>query len=242
VFREVYRVLRPDGTLWLNLGDSYTAGTIGRKDANRRNAPGIFNDGEYHERQAAGGATARLPQQGLKRKNLLMIPARISLALQADGWYLRDAIVWAKSNAMPASVRDRCTSSYEMIYLLTKKPRYFIDMQAVRDLSDGSANLRNVWQMPTRRYLGAHFATFPRELPARCIRLGTSDAGCCSKCGKPWERVTETTYLETGRRSNGPRSVANRDSSAALRRCAGARSFPRLGVLGTGRSILTGGR
>jgi DNA modification methylase len=213
VFREVYRVLRPDGTLWLNLGDSYTAGTVGRKDGHRRNAHGAFANGVHHERQAGGGGRPRLPPQGVKKKNLLGIPWRVAFALQENGWYLRDAIVWAKSNAMPASVRDRCTSSYELIFLLTKKPRYFIDMQAVRELSGGSANLRNVWNMPTRRYLGAHFATFPRELPARCIRLGTSDAGCCSACGKPWSRVTETTYQDTGRRTNGPRSISNRDTT-----------------------------
>jgi DNA modification methylase len=216
VFREVRRVLRDDGTLWLNLGDSYAG-------------------------------------SGLKAKDLIGVPWRVAFALQADGWWLRDAIIWAKPNPMPSSVTDRCTPSYETVFMLAKSARYFADMDAVRTphkadpasykFPDGwgqgdeprdvveyskanyrdskrvkttrdpnargarqapepgepnafhplGANMRNVWTIATEAFSDAHFATFPLELPLRCIRIGTSEAGCCSECGAPRVRIIETT-------------------------------------------------
>ena len=158
---------------------------------------------------------------GYQDKQLLMMPARLALALQADGWWLRSQIVWAKPNPMPESVTDRPTSAYEMVYLLAKRSRYYYDNEGVRETSvsehpsgNGYArperlslggrgqsepwqvqshrNLRNVWTIPTAPYSEAHFATFPPELAERCIRAGTSERGCCAQCGTPWVRTTET--------------------------------------------------
>ena len=125
VFREVRRVLRDDGTAWLNLGDSYaTTGTRGG------------NIGVRFDEHRPG---YRKAPPGLKQKDLIGIPGRVAFALQADGWWLRDAIVWAKPNPMPSSVGDRCTPSYEMVFMLAKSARYYADMDAVRlPLSDTS--------------------------------------------------------------------------------------------------------
>lgn len=229
VFREVRRVLRDDGTLWLNLGDSYAS-------AGTRNGNAGGFDGERIDGHRATGYRGTPP--GLKPKDLIGIPWRVAFALQADGWYLRDAIIWAKPNPMPSSVADRCTSSYEQVFMLSKRPRYFADMDAVREpLSESSlqcfsqakwqageppgterangggktngpmkavyrhdtarvtsqispnpvwadlaaleriatagANLRNVWTIATAPYAEAHFATFPIELPSRCIKIGS---------------------------------------------------------------------
>lgn len=157
VFREVRRVLRKDGTLWLNLGDSYA------------------------------------------HKDLVGIPWRVAFALQADGWYLRQDIIWSKPNAMPESVKDRCTKSHEYIFLLSKSERYFFDHVAIMEkaLSEGkkcgsknaptrndslrvgmvrgngtTRNRRTVWQVATRPYKGAHFAAFPSALIEPCILAG----------------------------------------------------------------------
>ena len=208
VFRGVRRVLRDDGCVWLNCGDSF------------------------------------------ENKQLLMVPARLAIALQDDGWWLRSDIIWHKPNPMPESVRDRPSTAHEHIFLLTKSDRYFYDADAVRTelqpdprgaglhngysppgqqahrggQSDGikhrtdkqrghgrrhdgfndrwdamskdeqqanGANLRNVWTIATHPFPGAHFATFPPEIPRRCIKAGTSQYGACSACGAPWRRVVE---------------------------------------------------
>jgi DNA modification methylase len=213
VFRTVWKVLRDDGTCWINLGDSYAAN--GGADPYRRTTSGKLMPPQG--RAPAG--------HGLKPKDLLMIPARVALALQADGWYLRSQIVWAKPNPMPESVTDRPTQATEMVYLFSKKPRYFYDAEAVREQASESngwakqranglntwtyndtearkavtgqsieastRNLRNYWQISTRPYPGSHYATFPPELPMRCIKAGTSERGVCSECGAPWRRITE---------------------------------------------------
>jgi len=140
VFREVRRVLREDGTLWLNLGDSY-AGSWGNY------APGGIKseqrerteEGERWERPAYGDTTRKpstankLP--GLKPKDLIGIPWRVAFALQADGWYLRQDIIWSKPNPMPESVRDRCTKAHEYVFLLSKSSRYYYDAEAVKEES-----------------------------------------------------------------------------------------------------------
>ena len=219
VFREVQRVLRDDGTCWLNLGDSYAtgAGKVGER-------PGGGVQGDNWK-----GATTspnRMPLPGLKPKDLIGIPWRVAFALQSDGWYLRQDIIWAKPNPMPESVTDRCTKAHEYVFLLTKRPRYYYDAEAVKEASAysgppkpgkqaqtaytglavhsgqlgtslDSRNLRSVWSIATTPYPGAHFATMPPELARRCIRAGTSARGCCPACGAPWVRVVEKDRVPT---------------------------------------------
>jgi len=136
VFREVKRVLKKDGTVWLNIGDSYAS---------------------------SGG---RQPEGGLKYKDLVGIPWRVAFALQGDGWYLRSDIIWHKPNPMPESVKDRPTKSHEYIFLLTKSKKYYYDHEAIK-------GKRSVWPINTKSYKGAHFATFPEEIPEVCIKAGT---------------------------------------------------------------------
>ncbi len=131
VFREVRRVLADHGTLWLNLGDSYAAGKAGRADGERRDVDG-FTGGRKFEDEGVG-FTQRSAPPGFKPKDLVGIPWRVAFALQADGWYLRSDIVWAKPNPMPESVTDRPTKSHEYVFLLSKQPRYFFDQEAVRE-------------------------------------------------------------------------------------------------------------
>ena len=177
--------------------------------------------------------------EGLKPKDLLMMPARVAMALQADGWWLRSEIVWHKPNSMPESVRDRPTSAHEKVYLLTKSARYFYDAEAVRvacspnthdrragtwkekrtvaEQAEIGANLRNVWTIPTHAYPDAHFATFPPKLVEPCIKAGTSERGACPECGAPWTRVTERKQVNPGnRQTNGPRSMERRQESAGF--------------------------
>ncbi len=139
------------------------------------------------------------PVPALKPKDACGIPWRCALALQSDGWYLRDAIIWAKAevddddqlegSAMPGSQRDRCTSAYETVFQLSKRPRYYYDHEGCKTKS--GAMLRNVWRINPESYKGAHFATFPRELARRAIALGTSERGVCPACGAGWVRVVE---------------------------------------------------
>jgi len=129
VFREVRRVLRDDGTAWLNLGDSYSGGQTGRND---KNTGGGLYQGQQNGWTGEETKQRHVPT-GLKPKDLLMIPARVALALQADGWYLRSDIIWHKPNPMPESVTDRPTSAHEHIFLLSKKERYYYDADAIRE-------------------------------------------------------------------------------------------------------------
>jgi DNA modification methylase len=218
VFRAVRRVLRPDGTLWLNIGDSYSnAGRAGSRGAKRGAGKPGWTD---------GGA--------LGDKQLLLVPARVALALQTDGWILRSAIVWSKPNTMPESVTDRPTKSYEMVYLFSQQARYYYDAAAIAEpavrgscgstFTEGKTgvngqgrvsllpreehetrNARDVFTIPTESFEGAHFAVMPTELARRCILAGTSAAGQCAACGAPWARVTEreTGERNTFRGSNG---------------------------------------
>lgn len=136
VFRAVRRVLKCDGTLWLNLGDSYHNGD---KGGHPRSTTGkqTTNRGTVH-----GLTVNRLWQGGLKPKDLCMIPARVALALQADGWYLRSEIVWHKTNPMPESCKDRPTKSHEMLYLFSKSARYHCDMVAIREPASADTHAR----------------------------------------------------------------------------------------------------
>jgi DNA modification methylase len=199
VFREVRRVLRSDGTLWLNLGDAYAndgkwGGETGGKQA-------YLGD---TDRQRCGREKRTT---GLKPKNLIGIPWRVAFALQADGWYLRQDIIWHKPNPMPESVLDRCTKAHEYVFLMSKSERYFYDAAAISEPAarpDGGGNLvpyrvdgeregdnanlggslhkigprdmrnkRSVWTITSEPYPEAHFATFPTELARLCILAGT---------------------------------------------------------------------
>ena len=244
VSREVWRVLRDDGTYWLNLGDAYSGsskgaavirpGQTGRTDVDvggwGSGPKGEANvvRGKRTERGEGSGrwGMGDVAVDGLPAKNLMGQPWRAAFALQDDGWILRSAIVWHKPNPMPESVSDRPTSAYEMVFLLTKRAHYFYDAEAVREGITGngwahnaigkparavrtpddkrdkvytphytepltSRNARNVWQIPTQGRPEAHFATFPDELPRRCILAGTSEHGVCADCGAPWTRATE---------------------------------------------------
>ncbi len=166
LFREVRRVLRKDGTVWLNVGDGYA-----------RNG-GTGNCGP----NAVVGNTKKLIQKrnckvpdcwGLKDRDLIGLPWRVAFALQADGWILRSKITWVKKNAMPESVKNRPTNATEEVFMFAKSPNYFYDPNGVRE--ESGANLRNHWILSPDSSRSGHPATFPRELARRCILLGSRE-------------------------------------------------------------------
>jgi site-specific DNA-methyltransferase (adenine-specific) len=203
VFTEVHRVLKSDGTLWLNLGDSYNGAASNRTGQNG------YKDGRTNrdKRFSTGGI------EGLKSKDLIGIPWRVAFALQSYGWYLRQDIIWHKPNPMPESVTDRCTKAHEYIFLLSKSDRYFYDNEAIKEpVSDTSLkraeygwncdrpstknasmggtgihtekmgtrfvnpsgrNKRSVWTVCTKPDKGAHFAVYPTELIRPCVLAGS---------------------------------------------------------------------
>lgn len=175
VFREVKRVLKNDGTLWVNIGDSYATGTTaGRKQSK--------NPGVGANRPEAQNSVRRIGNpKGCKTKDLVGIPWLLAFALRADGWYLRQDIIWFKPNAMPESVKDRCTKSHEYLFLLSKSEKYYYNADAIKELSTskatGKRNRRDVWAVNTSRFQGAHFATFPTELIRPCVLAGSKDGG-----------------------------------------------------------------
>lgn len=156
VFREVKRVLKDDGTLWINIGDAYTSGDRAYRAPDKKNP--------VRAMQYRPGTP-----EGLKPKDLIGIPWMLAFALQRDGWYLRSDTIWHKPNCMPESVKDRPTRSHEYLFLLTKSERYYYDYQAIRE---NGRNRRTVWSIPTQPFKGAHFATFPRALVEPCILAG----------------------------------------------------------------------
>jgi DNA modification methylase len=199
VFRCVRDVLADDGTLWLNIGDSYATngGAHGGRGDNQRGVGAK----RTHE-NGGGDQQPRRAPEGLKPKDLIGIPWMLAFALRADGWYLRQDIIWHKPNPMPESVRDRCTKAHEYIFLLSKSERYFFDSEAMKEPADlknhrdsrgirrtapGSPdhtgfkdgrhyktrNKRSVWTVTTKPYKGAHFATFPPDLIEPCILAGS---------------------------------------------------------------------
>ena len=162
VFREVRRTLTDDGTLWLNLGDTYTSG--GRT----WRAPDSKNP--------ARGMSYRAPTpEGLKPKDLVGVPWRVAFALQADGWYLRADNIWYKPNCQPESVRDRPTRSHEYVFLLSKSEKYYYDHLAVKEPATNgkTRNKRTVWSVNTEPFSGAHFAVFPPALVEPCVLAGS---------------------------------------------------------------------
>ena len=202
VFRCVWDVLEDDGTLWLNIGDSYYNYRPGK--------------GQALVKQTVANNNQDLPQicarrgnkmDGLKEKDLIGIPWMLAFALRADGWYLRQDIIWHKPNPMPESVQDRCTKAHEYIFLMSKSQKYYYDAEAIkdpvkqdwgtRDRTDGKyhnegsglqphsgleksyemANKRSVWTVTTKPYAGAHFAVFPSDLIEPCILAGAPVGG-----------------------------------------------------------------
>lgn len=137
VFREVHRVLADDGTLWLNLGDSYYNYRPGNYSDNRAHAFGGARTEDKKRGMPDNPSSSKRGAKltGLKEKDLIGIPWRVALALQADGWYLRQDIIWHKPNPMPESVRDRCTKAHEYIFMLSKSPKYFFDSDAIKEPS-----------------------------------------------------------------------------------------------------------
>jgi DNA modification methylase len=172
VFREVARVLRNDGVLFLNLGDSY-AGYHGNKNADYDRASSNKNGYFENQRSSTVGISS------LKPKDLCGIPWRVAFALQADGWYLRSDIIWHKPNPMPESVTDRPTKAHEYLFLLAKQERYYYNAAAIAEhcSNDGFRNKRSVWTIPTQPFCGIsktdHFATFPEDLVKACILAGS---------------------------------------------------------------------
>jgi site-specific DNA-methyltransferase (adenine-specific) len=161
VFRQVQRVLRGDGTLWLNIGDGYTSGNRRWRATDKKNPARAMD------------VRPDTPE-GLKPKDLLGIPWRLAFALQQDGWYLRSDIVWYKPNAMPESVKDRPTRAHEYIFLLTKAEQYYYDYESiVENNGTGRRNRRSLWSVNTQAFPEAHFATFPPALIEPCILAGS---------------------------------------------------------------------
>jgi DNA modification methylase len=203
VFREVKRVLRDDGTLWLNIGDSYASNPASG------GAQSSSMTGSEHKRTPKSGGYKR--PEGIKPKDLIGIPWLLAFALRADGWYLRQEIIWHKPNPMPESVTDRCTKSHESIFLFAKSEKYYFDSGAIAEKAIGGTpgnvthkgktayddgdermrtkqglteigpretrNKRSVWTVATTPYKGAHFATFPTALIEPCILAGAPAGG-----------------------------------------------------------------
>ena len=169
VFREVRRLLRDDGTLWLNLGDAYARQGGAVSDYGKTS--NVHGSVALQDKRPA-----QRPPSGLKPKDLIGIPWRVAFALQADGWYLRQDIVWSKPNPMTESVTDRCTKAHEYLFLLSKSDRYYFDAETIKEPTvdgNGKRNRRSVWTVPIRPYKGAHFATFPPELIEPCVLAGS---------------------------------------------------------------------
>ena len=276
VFREVKRVLRDDGTLWLNLGDSYNGSGGGHKAGGKNDAG--FQGKTDPEKGIRGNNVS-----SLKPKDLCGVPWRVAFALQADGFYLRSEIIWAKGvsfcpthsgSVMPESVHDRPTRSHEYVFLLTKSADYFYDAEASKEpmvqyevnrklrekkngldstyelsrdgktgIADqsqtgatrnagpradlavhGKRNLRSVWTIGSKPSSGCHFATFPPALVRPMILAGTSEKGCCPKCGTPRERVVKhepnlSKQANIGEdMSGGAAKTGNPQTSAGLHR------------------------
>lgn len=277
VFNEVKRVLKPTGTLWLNLGDSYWGGKGQSSQAYSTSMVGKRETLNGMQHQITGKGETRPTDKKheiIKPKDLVGIPWMVAFALRSAGWYLRQDIIWHKPNPMPESVTDRCTKSHEYIFLLTKSKEYYYDGTAIKTplkdssierlgqdienqegsdrvpgktngkmkavkfggnkaegygtrihsgkewnpsmggggngfkghsgnydadgnlIGGGVANKKSVWTVTTKPFRDAHFATFPEDLIVDCIKAGTSEHGCCSACGKPYERMVEKEYVK----------------------------------------------
>lgn len=217
IFREVRRVLRHDGTLWVNLGDSYSRGS--RADMPPQAGQVAPGEAKY------GFEAVRVIDPEIKPKDMIGVPWMFAFAMRDDGWYLRSDVIWAKPNVMPESVDDRPTKAHEYLFLFSKSTRYFYDAKAVEEPLVSSAeeylragksvrdnhaygaiggaklgaksfsvvptgrNKRTVWFIASQPYAGAHYAPFPQKLVEPTIQAGTSEYGVCSLCGAPWRRL-----------------------------------------------------
>lgn len=163
VFHEARRVLRADGTLWLNIANTYSSGGRTWRDDDAKNK--------------GRGMSYRPPTpEGLKPKDLIGVAWTVAMELQLDGWYLRNDIIWHKPNCQPESVKDRLTVSHEYLFMFSKEERYIFDQEAIREArKDGTGwkNKRSVWNINTEAYAEAHFAVFPTELVRPCILAGS---------------------------------------------------------------------
>ena len=173
VFREVRNCLTDDGTCWVNLGDSYYNYRPGKGQAIHKQSVSKTN-------QDLPSTCARRGNklEGLKEKDLIGIPWMFAFAMRADGWYLRQDIVWSKPNPMPESVRDRCTKSHEYIFLFSKSQNYYFDVDAIKEPTvdgKGLKRKKTVWEVKTKPYKGAHFAVYPPELIEPCIKSGSEE-------------------------------------------------------------------
>jgi len=175
VFADVRDTLTDDGTLWLNLGDSY-ARAGGWADNSGLDGVARGTSGRARTNMTGAGNASQKLVAGLKSKDLIGMPWRVAFALQADGWYLRSDIIWSKPNPMPEGVTDRPTKAHEYVFLLSKSARYYYDAAAITEVANegGVKNARSVWHIPTKPYSGAHFATMPLALADRCVRAGSS--------------------------------------------------------------------
>ena len=165
VFQEVRNNLTEDGTLWLNMGDSYYNYRPGKGQA-------LVKQTVSNSNQDLPSKCARRGNklEGLKEKDLIGIPWMLAFALRADGWYLRQDIIWNKPNPMPESVRDRCTKSHEYVFLLSKNQNYYFDVDAIKE---PTRRKRSVWNVTKKGYKDAHFAVYPPELIIPCIKAGS---------------------------------------------------------------------
>lgn len=196
VFMEVYRVLKDDGTLWLNIGDSYN-GSGGNHKEHHKNDSGF--QGNIGVKYGGKGANVH----GLKPKDLIGIPWLLAFSLRNAGWYLRQDIIWHKPNPMPESVTDRCTKSHEYVFLLSKSPKYYFNHEAIQEpaiyagdnrgeradsrrgtymnsmsgITKEMRNKRDVWSINVKPCKEAHFATYPFELVKHCILAGCPEDG-----------------------------------------------------------------
>lgn len=215
VFRDVYRVLRDDGTLFLNLGDTYASG--GKSDSRDDWDSAIVGTDNAYGRKRTMNCGDFNVKSGVSSGNLVGIPWRVALALQADGWVLRQDIIWAKPSPMPESVTNRCTKSHEYMFMFTKGMRYYYDAVAIEEptvvSTSPTKNKRDVWTVAAKSYHGAHFATYPPLLITPCILAGTSECGCCASCSTPYERITTVDRAES-RVSGGGNGFGSRDPSA----------------------------
>lgn len=192
VFREVKRILKPDGTLWLNIGDSYWgSGSRGYDFTGKLSEASKVQEGSKGTIDLSNIPKLVGTKEGIKNKDLIGIPWMLAFSLRNDGWYLRQDIIWHKPNPMPESVKDRCTKSHEYIFLLSKSPRYHFDAEAIQEqckteIGDGEIsggaeytlrNKRDVWTVTPSSYKEAHFATFPEELIRPMIRAGCPRGG-----------------------------------------------------------------
>ena len=167
VFKEVKNVLTDDGTCWVNVGDSYYNYRPGR-------GQGLVKQTVSNNKQDLPDVCPRRGNrlEGLKEKDLIGIPWMFAFAMRADGWYLRQDIIWSKPNPMPESVRDRCTKSHEYMFLFSKNQNYYFDVDAIKE---PTRRKRSVWNIQKKPYKGAHFAVYPPDLIEPCIKAGSEE-------------------------------------------------------------------